>query len=108
MLGKKRIILLITLLYPFYASAMIGVVSKVNVCGVGNVIFKTSTGLYINARHLSGEVFEEGERVSGKLKTYGIQSITATAGRSGNYYIMDIKSSRIDAVHAHCGTRWMK
>lgn len=102
---KKWIISLIILLYPISALAITGMVSKVDVCRIGNVIFKTSTGLYVNARHLSGDVFREGERVSGKLKTYGVQVISTSTGRKGNYYILDFKSSRMDAINAHCGSR---
>jgi len=99
---------MIMLLYPVSAAAVTGVVSKVDVCGIGHAIFKTSSGLYVTARYLSGEVLETGEQVSGKLKTYGVQSIVTPSGRKGNYYIIEFKSNRLDAVRAFCGSRWNK
>lgn len=102
---QRLLISLIILIYPVFASAMTGVVSQVDVCRIGNVIFKTSSGLYVNARQLSGDALKEGELVSGKLKTYGIQTILTSTGRKGNYYILDFKSNRMDAVNAHCAFR---
>jgi hypothetical protein len=84
--------------------ALTGVVSKVDVCRNGNVIFKTASGWYVTARHLTGIPLTEGDKVSGRLKTYGIQIITKPNGQQGRYYILDFMTNRLDAIHAHCGS----
>ena len=96
------------LMLPVQAAAMRGVVSKVDVCRSGNVIFKTSSGRYVTAQYLSGYSVKEGEKVSGKLKTYGIQVITKANGQQGKFCILDIKTSRLDAIHALCGGGFLR
>jgi hypothetical protein len=99
---KILIILMICLIMPVHALALTGVVSKVDVCRNGNVIFKTTAGWYVTARYLSGNPMQEGDKVSGKLKTYGIQIISKPNGQQGNYYILDFKTNRLDAINAQC------
>lgn len=93
---------------PVQAVAMAGVVSKADVCRSGNVIFRTSSGRYVTAQYLSGHPVKEGEKVSGNLKAYGIQVITKTNGQRGKFYILDIKTSRLDAIQALCGDRLLR
>ena len=100
----KCFVALIILFLPVQVLALTGVVSKVDVCRNGNVIFKTASGWYVTARYLSGQPLKEGDKVSGKLKTFGIQIISSkTNGRKGKYYILDFEVSRLDAINAHCG-----
>jgi len=100
---KLLMVLAFCLMLPVQVAALTGVVSKVDVCRSGSVIFKTSSGWYVTARYLSGHPVKDGEKVSGKLRTYGIQVITKTNGQQGKFYILDIESSRLDAIHALCG-----
>ena len=106
-MGKKMKIkittLIICLLLPAEAMAMTGVVEKVDVCRAGNVIFKTSTGWYVNARYVSGVMVKEKDAVSGKLKNFGIRVVTTADGRQGKYYILNFVKNRVDAINAFCG-----
>jgi hypothetical protein len=101
---KVLIILMICLIIPVHVLAITGVVSEVDVCRNGNVIFKTTSGWYVTARHLSGYTIKAGDEVSGRLKNYGVQIISKPNGQKGNYYILDFKTNRLDAINALCGT----
>ena len=94
---------LIILFFPVQVMAMTGEVSKVDICRPGNVIFKTKSDWYVTARHLSGYSFQEGDKVSGKLKNTGIQIISKANGKKGKYYILDFETNRPDAIRYHCG-----
>lgn len=99
---REWIIALIIMFSPVPVFGLTGAVSKVDVCRNGNVIFQTASGWYVNARYLSGELLKEGDHISGKLKTFGIQIISLPNGKKGKYYILDFKTSRLDAINAHC------
>jgi hypothetical protein len=58
-----------------------------------------------NARYLRGIRFKEKDVVSGKMKNYGIQVISNTAGQRGKYYILNFQKNRLDAIKAACD-RW--
>ncbi len=91
------------LMFPVPAMALTGVVSKVDVCGSGNVFFRTLSGWYVTARHLGGHPMQEGERVWDKLRTYVIQAIPKTNVQQGRYHIPDIRTNRLDTIRALCG-----
>jgi hypothetical protein len=100
--NKYLIILAIIIVMPAYALALDGVVAKVDVCRGGNVIFKTTSGWYVTARYLSGVSLKEGDKISGNLKTFGIQTISKPNRQQAKYYILDFKGNRFDAINAHC------
>ena len=85
---------------PVYAD--VGIVVKDDVCGSGNSIIETSDGWYIAAEHYSGVYLYEGDKVYGKMKTYGFQTLTSGSGAEGNFYIEDWESDITDAYKELC------
>lgn len=85
-----------------FAYADAGEVVKEDVCGTGNAIIETTDGWYVAAEHWSGVYLSEGDKVYGKLKSYGFQELTRSDGREGRFYIEDYESNIGSAFEELC------
>ena len=100
---KKLIFLLILMLTPQQVSAERGIVIKEDVCGTGNVLIQVDGGMYIAAEYYSGVILFKGDKVFGKLKTYGFEEITNGDKESGTFFVQDCQSDNIgDAIKVLC------
>jgi hypothetical protein len=99
----NRVIFTISLLFiPTMVLADVGTVVKEDVCGSGNSIIETTDGWYIAAEHYSGVYLYEGDVVYGRMKTYGMQTLTRKDGEEGSFYIEDYESNIGDAFEELC------
>ena len=85
-----------------FAHADVGIVVKEDVCGTGNAIIETSDGWFIAAEHYSGVYLYEGDKIFGKMKTYGMQELTREDGSEGRFYIEDYETNIGDAYEELC------
>ena len=99
---KKIAIVMFALSFSSIVFADKGVVVKEDVCGSGNSIIETTDGWYIAAEHYSGVYLYEGDTVYGKMKTYGMQTLTRSDGSEGSFYIEDYESNIGNAFEELC------
>jgi hypothetical protein len=99
---SNLIVILIMILSITLANADSGTVVKDDVCGSGNSIIETDDGWFIAAEHYGGVYLYEGDRVYGKMKTYGFQTLSREDGSDGNFYIEDWESNIGEAYEELC------
>jgi len=99
---SNLIVILIMILSITLANADSGTVVKDDVCGLGNSIIETDDGWFIAAEHYGGVYLYEGDRVYGKMKTYGFQTLSREDGSDGNFYIEDWESNIGEAYEELC------
>ena len=87
------ILMLIAASSATHAYSDSGTVVKDDVCGSGNSIIETDDGWFIAAEHYGGVYLYEGDRVYGKMKTFGFETLTRADGSDGNFYIEDYESN---------------
>ena len=79
-----------------------GVIIQEDVCGMGNAIIESESGLFIPIHYDSGEMFYEGDDVSGYFYFNEYADIYDQYENYGHYLIEDYQETEQDSVDILC------